>query len=249
MKKVRYSCIFLCLVLIAMLLVGCNSSSSGGGSQISREGKTPVVTPTSAVETPTVAAATPTVVPKTPTVPVAIASPQITPTPSSDGRLTHFVGDLVTLDYPSYFRYKEVTIPGLPAGNHRFTDPMAPNTYIDVYEHDGDQEPGSLAAHTLSLTQAEMTQVATSGTSFTFTSAKGIQWTGRDSSITLSHTYPGYTGKYHIRILIHAMLKYQPGQTSGEKLVIGIIAPESVYQQNYQTLFLPIIQSLAFKSA
>jgi hypothetical protein len=245
MRKGQHSGILICLVMIAMLLAGCNSSS-GSGTQTANLGKTPVVTPTSAVETPTTAAATPTVVAGTPNVtptPVSTVASSCIETGASDyantGAPRHFVGDRITLTYPSSSGCKVLTTPGQSASHYFFVYPSAPNSGMGVDEHNEDQDPGLMAEHVLLLTQAEMVQVATNSTSFTFTSAHGITWTGWDSTITLSHTYPGF-GKYHVRILVH---NYQDGQ----KCVVGIIAPETGYQDIYRGFFLPMIQSLALK--
>ncbi|BCL82693.1 hypothetical protein ccbrp13_51580 [Ktedonobacteria bacterium brp13] len=159
---------------------------------------------------------------------------------NATGKLLQFQGDLFTLKYPEYFGRQEVYIPGQPAGNHRFVFPMAPHSGLDVYEHDEDQDPGLIAAHTLSLTNAEMVQAAVNTNTVSFTSATGIHWVGWDVAITLSHQPLGYSGKYEIRILVHDTDAYQ-------HIVVGVIAPESGFATNYQTVFLPIIQSLTLK--
>ena len=117
---------------------------------------------------------------------------------------------------------------------------MAPHFWLDVYEHNEDQDVGYVAAHTLSLTNAEMLQAGTNGKNVAFTSATGIHWNGWDNTITLSQPPVGFSGQYNIRILVHAT-------DPNHQIVVGVIAPESSFTTNYQTVFLPIIQSLTLK--
>lgn len=235
MRKLRRVSVCLCLLLLSIAIVGCDSQT--GSAHVVAPKTTPVVTPTTA---PSVKS-TPTL---TSTATSVTLTQQTTNQVSGGGRTCQpeqFQGDLFTLTYPSCYPRQTVPVPGQPAGNHRFVYPSAPHSYLDVYEHNEDQDPGDMAAHTLSLTNAEMLQAGTNGKNITFTSATGIHWNGWDATITLSQPPVGFSSQYHIRILIYSVGAYQ-------NIVIGILAPESSFATNYQTDFLPIIQSLALRT-
>jgi len=234
-RKLQHVGICACLLLLSIAIVGCNSQT--GSAQAVAPKTTPVVTPTTAPSVKSTPAATPTA--------TSVTLAQQTANQVSGGGSTcqpeQFQGDQFTLTYPSCYPRQAVPVPGQPTGNYRFTYPSAPHSYLDVYEHNADQDPGYMATHTLSLTNAEMLQAGMNGKNVAFTSATGLHWTGWDTTITLSQPPVGFSGRYHIRVLI-----YNTG--AHQQIVIGILAPESSFATNYQTDFLPIIQSLALRT-